>query len=194
MNAARVLSFPVGQMPAPSVQSDPGTWNEIKNVGYFNLPATTGRLGPEWSTIFDSLGIKLSPRFQKLLWSHHFVATTDVVYRIAAVRTSLWPEGGRTLVNFLHEGLKPNNFSRLPVEALCLLRFYFTNEKLAALGIDWIAGSHETVEIDEYPFIGNIVNNGANPEAPSLSDSYAGPSGHFNDRGAIAFLHKLREA
>jgi hypothetical protein len=200
---APVLSGHVPVIPSrsnaayPDLQSvtAPGAWNENLGVIYATLPPTEGRLGPEWSEYFDQEGIPMTPLFKKALWSRtHFVATTGVQYCVAAVRTSLWPAGGRTLANFLHEGLDPNNFSRLNLEAMCLLRVHFSNADLQRMGIQWIAGSHDTIEFDEYPFVASVVDNSAHPEHPGMSQCYAGPNGHFPEFGAIAFRHELRPA
>lgn len=172
----------------------PGMWNENRGVGYFTLPATKGVQGPEWSDYFDSFGIPMTPRLKKALWSSHFVATKGIQYQIAAVRTSLWPAGGRTHANFMHEGLNPNNFSSLKLEAMCLIREHFSDADLQKLGIKWIAGSHQVIEFDDYPFVASVVDNSADPQNPGMSDCYAGPNGQFNEFGAIAFNRELRPA
>lgn len=193
-----ILPYARARAAFPGLQSvtAPGTWNENRGIGYVMLPPTEGMLGPEWSHYFDQHSIPMTPRMKKALWSPtHFVATTGVQHCVAAVRTSLWPAGGRTLANFLHEGLDPNNFSRLGLEAMCLLRVHFSrNEDLQKLGIRWIAGSHDTIEFDDYPFVASVVDNSSDPKHPGMSDCYAGPSGHFNEFGAIAFSHELRPA
>lgn len=135
------------EMPAISTGQK---WTERDNVIYFTLPATDGRTGKQWKKSLKSQGKRLSDAAEAVLDSDDFVPTTGVVYKVAAIRGTFWTDAKRLTKNIEAEGAS-RGWVKLQPEAVCLIREYFSDKELEAMGLWYIVGIHKPVEVDGRP-------------------------------------------
>lgn len=178
-NGCRLAVVPTEVPSVPECQK----WTERDGVIYFTLPATDGRTGKQWKKSLKSQDKRLSDVAEVVLDSDDFVPTTGVVYKVAAIRGTFWKDAERLTKNIEAEGAS-RGWVKLQPEAVCLIREYFSDKELEAMGLWWIVGIHKPIEVRGHL---RFLHSGRLDKGDWLYTSWANPGGSWIDRGAFAF-------
>jgi hypothetical protein len=111
----------------------------------FVLPATDGTTGEQWIPRTEAKGNRAGDSAKQLLCSPAFKPTTGTVYRVMVLKGELFSDSDRSTQKIWAEA-KKRKLPDLPAEAACLIREYFTDWELMAMGLWWIIVMHEPIK------------------------------------------------
>jgi hypothetical protein len=159
-------------------------WTEKDGVIYFTLPATDGRTGKEWKASLKSQGKRISDAAEVVLDSADFVPTTGVVYKVAAIRGTFWKKDSQRLTKNIEAEGASRGWLKLQPEAVCLIREYFGDLELEAMGLWWIVGIHKPIVAYGYQ---HFLGSDRDGLGDWLGADWAYPVNGWSGLGAFAF-------
>ena len=123
-----------------------GCYIEKNGIIRFNV-TPTGWSGPEWEKFCDENGYELSDDARRFLNSPDFKPTlAGKVVQVAVLKGELFADNVRTTENIRAKArklkLKKGNH-----DLACLVRKELTNEELVEMGLFWIIGMSDTIEV-----------------------------------------------
>lgn len=136
----KALAFLRGEI---TVSEPIRSWREQDGVIYFTV-TSNGKTGQEWLDYFKVKKTVVSNWAHDLLQSPNFQPTNGVTTEIAVLKGSLFTNDGRVTKNIRVKANKYGLF-KPNAEVACLIRDMFTDEKLKAMGLDWIVVMHELI-------------------------------------------------
>lgn len=110
-----------------------------------SLPPSPGLTGPEWINRLMLKDFRLTEDATSLLLSKDFRPTTGVSYNLAILPATFFSDDRRR-TRFIREEGQDRRWKELNPEAICILREYFSDDDLLALGFQWIVGIHAPIE------------------------------------------------
>lgn len=111
----------------------------------FVLPPTDGTTGEQWIKRTEKKGNHISDFAKQVLLSKGFKPTTGVTYTVKVLKGSFFSDSCRTTKNILAEA-KKYKLSNINAEAACLIREYFMDEELRAMGLLHIVVMHDPIK------------------------------------------------
>lgn len=145
---------------------------------------SNGWTGPEWEAHFDRCSIELSPNVRKILNSTQFKASKAGTSRpVAILKGGLFSDDDRITKN-IRAKASELKLKKLDMETQCLIRDGLTNKAINDLGLNWVVGMHEPVEIDGDLYLLATV---ASDAVPRLNTYYGSPDFGWSREGGFAF-------
>ncbi len=156
---------------------------EKDGVIYVTL-TSNGWSGPEWEAHFDRRGVELSPNARKILNSTQFKASKAGTSRpVAILKGELFSDEDRITKNIRAKAIELK-LKKLDIETQCLIRDALTNKAINDLGLNWIVGMHEPVEIGGGL---GLLTARARGVVPGLGTGYVGPGFRWGRGFGFAF-------
>jgi len=159
------------------------TWESRDGLIYITLPPSDGTTGPGWIERLKAKGFRLSENAVAVLKSKAFKPTTGIVHRLVVLPAKFFSDSERITRTIRAEGQK-RGWKELNPEAVCILRESFSDEELEKMGLLWIVGVHEPVEVDGNPRFLNASRRGV---GRWLVTFWARPGGGWGVSGAFAW-------
>ena len=125
----------------------------IKDGVIYVAFVSNGRSGTEWEAHFDCRGIELSLNARKVLNSPKFkTSRAGTAKPVAILKGEMFSDGDRITKNIRAKATELK-FNKIDIETECLIRDGLTNKAINSLGLNWIVGMHEPVDIDGDPYL-----------------------------------------
>lgn len=145
---------------------------------------SNGMSGPEWEAHFDRRGIQLSDNARTILNSSQFKASKAGTSRpVAILKGELFGDAER-ITRTIRAKAVELKLKKLNIETQCLIRDGLTNKAINDLGLNWIVGMHEPIEIGGDL---RLLTADASGAVPGLNTDYGFPGNRWNHAFGFAF-------
>ena len=111
----------------------------------FTLPPTAGTTGEQWIARLEKAGKRLSDEAKFLLRSESFKPTRGMAYQVTVLKGELFSDENR-ITRKIRAEAKKRKLSDLPAEAACLIREFFSDEEIKAMGLWYLVVMHEPIK------------------------------------------------
>jgi hypothetical protein len=159
------------------------TWRKEGGIIFVTL-TSNGMTSPEWKAHFEKKGIQLSPNALKILDHWSFKASrAGTIRHIGVLPGEMFSDGGR-VTRTIRAKAASLRLQTLDIESECLIRDAFSKEEINAMGLNWIVGMHQPVEIGGDL---DLLTADANDAVPKLNTYYDSPGLRWNRGSGFAF-------
>jgi hypothetical protein len=142
------------------------SWREQDGVIYFSV-ISDGTTGEDWIKRLEGNGFRVGDYAKQVLRSPDFKSTNGVTTEVAVLKGVLFEDQSRITEKIRAEADK-RKLSKPNAELVCLIREKFTDKEIEAMGMWYIAATHEPIK-DSYGF-------------PCLLDALRGGAGLWRSR------------
>jgi hypothetical protein len=130
-------------------RANPPTWYEEDGVIYFSV-VSDGTLYANWIKRLEFIGYRLGNEAKVILRSLNSLPTSGKVFKLAVIKGVHFKEEERTTIN-VRAFASERKFGIIEPEAVCLIRKNFQDEDLAEMGLFWMVGMHNQVDVGGEP-------------------------------------------